>query len=196
MDPIYAKVVVFINLLVFILIRWPHGNRYKNLAIDDSRKDRLEIGLLIGAFLGTTIIPMIWVTTGFPGISNYPLHPIAFSIGLLFLIAGNWAFFRAHADLGVYWSPTLEMREGHQLVTTGIYERIRHPMYSAMMLQGIGQLLVLPNWIAGPAWLVTFGSLYLLRVNDEEKMLLDRFGDAYTKRMEKTGRLFPARKKN
>jgi protein-S-isoprenylcysteine O-methyltransferase Ste14 len=68
-------------------------------------------------------------------------------------------------------------------------------MYSAMTLQGIGQVLVLSNWIVGPAWLVTFGILYLIRVGHEERMMLDRFGSEYETYMQTTGRLLPRRKR-
>ena len=66
-------------------------------------------------------------------------------------------------------------------------------MYSAMFMQGIGQVLFLSNWIAGPAWLVTFGALYLVRVGREERMMLDRFGSEYEEYMQQTGRLLPGR---
>jgi protein-S-isoprenylcysteine O-methyltransferase Ste14 len=64
-------------------------------------------------------------------------------------------------------------------------------MYAAMMMQGVGQALFLPNWIAGPAWLVTFGTLYLFRVGEEERMMLDHFGEEYASYMKTTGRLLP-----
>lgn len=136
---------------------------------------------------------MAWVTTGFPDFADYPLHPVAFAVGIVAVVIGNWLFYRTHAGLGLFWSPTFQMRENHQLRTTGIYARIRHPMYAAMIVQGIGQVLFLPNWIAGPAWLVTFGILYLIRVGHEGRMMLDRFGSEYETYMKQTGRLLPRR---
>ncbi len=79
MDPFFGKVAAFLNLLIYVLIRWPHGNRIKTLTINESRQGPLEIVLLIGATLGTTLIPMAWVTTGFPAFADYPLHPVAFA---------------------------------------------------------------------------------------------------------------------
>ncbi len=195
MDPFFGKVAAFLNLLIYVLIRWPHGNRIKTLAINENRQGPLEVVLLIGATLGTTLIPMAWVTTGFPAFADYPLHPVAFAFGIVAMVIGNWLFYRSHADLGIYWSPTLQMRDNHQLMTSGIYARIRHPMYAAMIVQGFGQVLFLPNWIAGPAWLVTFGILYLFRVGYEERMMLDRFGSEYETYMQHTGRLLPGRRR-
>ena len=191
MDPYCGKVAAFLNLLIYVLIRWPHGNRIKTLAINENRKGPLEIVLLILATLGTTLIPIVWITTGFPAVADYALNPVAFAFGIAAIVVGNWLFYRSHADLGVYWSPTLQMRENHQLITSGVYARIRHPMYTAIFIQGIGQVLYLPNWIVGPAWLVTFAILYLFRIGYEERMMLDRFGSEYDTYMQHTGRLLP-----
>jgi protein-S-isoprenylcysteine O-methyltransferase Ste14 len=60
-----------------------------------------------------------------------------------------------------------------------------------MFLLGIAQALFLPNWIAGPAYLVSFGTLYVLRVRTEEKMMLDQFGTEYEQYMQRSGRLTP-----
>lgn len=191
MDLLFGKVAVFLNLFLYVLIRWPHGKRLKTLAINENRKGPLESVLLTGATLGTTLMPMAWVMTGYPAFADYTLHPLAFALGIVAMVIGNWLFYRSHADLGIYWSPTLQMRENHLLTTSGIYARIRHPMYAAMFVQGVGQALFLPNWISGPAWLVTFGILYLIRVGYEERMMLDRFRSEYETYMQDTGRLLP-----
>ena len=194
MDLWFGRIAVFVNLLVYVLIRWPHGRRMAIVAVDEDRKGRLEVFLLTGAGLGTTLFPLIWVASGFPAVADYPLHPIAFWAGIGIAAIGNWLFYRSHADLGLNWSVTLQVRENHQLVTTGVYSRIRHPMYSAMFLQGIGQLLFLPNWLIGPAWLASFGLLYLLRIGHEEQMMRDRFGADYESYCQMTGRLLPTRR--
>jgi protein-S-isoprenylcysteine O-methyltransferase Ste14 len=55
----------------------------------------------------------------------------------------------------------------------------------------LGQALLLQNRIAGWASLVLFMPLYLLRVPREERMMLERFGDAYRDYMSRTGRIVP-----
>jgi protein-S-isoprenylcysteine O-methyltransferase Ste14 len=147
--------------------------------------------LLIGAWIGTTILPLVWVITDWPAWANFALHPAPYAFGLLFMAAGLWLFHRSHADLGTNWSVTLQTREDHRLVTEGIYQRIRHPMYSSMFLLAIAHLLFVPNWIVAPAYLLTFGVLYLLRVAQEERLMLDRFGTEYEAYMQRTGRLIP-----
>jgi protein-S-isoprenylcysteine O-methyltransferase Ste14 len=191
MDPLFGKIAVFVSLLLFVLIRWPHGNRYQSLQVSENRRGKLETALLTLAGVGTTLIPIVWITSGFPSAADYPLHPIPFAIGLVLMLFGLWLFYRSHADLGINWSATLQIRDGHQLVTSGIYSRLRHPMYASMFLLGVAQVLFLPNWIAGPAYLVSFGTLYVFRFKIEERMMLDRFGEEYKSYMQRTGRLIP-----
>jgi protein-S-isoprenylcysteine O-methyltransferase Ste14 len=106
-------------------------------------------------------------------------------------VAGLWLFYRSHADLGTNWSITLQVRENHRLVVEGVYRRIRHPMYTALFLYSVGQVFVLPNWVAGPSYLVTFGILFALRVRAEEKLMLEEFGADYAAYMARTKRLMP-----
>lgn len=192
MDPLFGRVATFLNLLIYVLIRWPHGNRIKTVTKNENRHTPLETVLLTGATLGTTLIPIIWVCSSLFIFADYPLHPVPFGLGVCIALVGHWVFYRSHADLATNWFPTLHMREGHELVTTGVYARVRHPMYLAMILQGIGQTLFLPNWLVGPAWLVSFGLVYLLRVGPEEQMVLDRFGEEYEEYMDRTPRLIPS----
>jgi protein-S-isoprenylcysteine O-methyltransferase Ste14 len=60
-----------------------------------------------------------------------------------------------------------------------------------LVASSLGQVLVLPNWIAGPSYLVTFGILFAFRIRDEERMMLEEFGDEYATYMAKTKRLVP-----
>jgi protein-S-isoprenylcysteine O-methyltransferase Ste14 len=83
------------------------------------------------------------------------------------------------------------VREGHRLVTHGIYRHVRHPMYLALLLYSLGQTLVIPNWVAGPSYLVTFGLLFVLRVGPEERLMREEFGKDYESYMARTRRLVP-----
>ena len=123
--------------------------------------------------------------------ADYPLRPVPFAAGVVCLAVGLWFFHRSHADLGTNWSITLEVREKHQLVTHGIYRRVRHPMYMALFLYSVGQALALPNWVAGPSYLVAFGLLFALRLGPEERMMREEFGADYDAYVARTKRLVP-----
>lgn len=109
--------------------------------------------------------------------------------GLTFL--GIVFFSWTHAVLGKNWTAVLALSPDHELVTSGPYRRIRHPMYSAFYLIGLGFLLLSANWLPAGIYLVTLTAMYAARVGAEEQMMIDRFGDSYLAYMQKTGRLLP-----
>jgi protein-S-isoprenylcysteine O-methyltransferase Ste14 len=64
-------------------------------------------------------------------------------------------------------------------------------MYAAFWLWALAQVLLLPNWIAGPAGLVGFGMLFFLRIGREERLMEETFGDEYRQYVARTGRIVP-----
>lgn len=93
-------------------------------------------------------------------------------------------------SIGTNISQTAGTREGHQLVTHGIYRHIRHPLYAVGGLFFLCQALIAANALIFA--LVIFSGLLLhLRVPREEAALIAKFGDDYRQYMRKTGRYFP-----
>ncbi len=190
MDPWYAKSVVLMAGGLMVAIRAPHGQRSRGVPVARSRRGRLELALLTVAWLAF-LLPLVWVFSSAPRFAEYPLHPAAWSAGLVLLALGLWLFHRSHADLGENWSITLEMREGHRLIRHGLYARVRHPMYLALLVYGLGQALVLPNWVAGPSYTVAMLLLIACRLGPEERMMLEAFGEEYEAYRKSTRRLVP-----
>jgi len=83
------------------------------------------------------------------------------------------------------------MRKGHELIVHGVYRRIRHPMYAVIFVFALAQGLLLQNWLAGWAGLVTVAPVYLVRTPREEKMMCEFFGESYRDYMGRTGRQWP-----
>jgi protein-S-isoprenylcysteine O-methyltransferase Ste14 len=190
MKPWIAKVVILGASVVMVVIRAPHGRRSRGVKVARSCKGPREVALLTLAWMGF-LVPLIWIVSPVFSFAEYSLLPWPFGAGVLCLVAGLWWFYRSHSDLGRYWSVTLELRENHRLITEGIYRYVRHPMYAALFLYSIGQALVIPNWVVGPSYFVTFGILFALRIGAEERMMLETFGEAYAEYMTKTKRLVP-----
>lgn len=190
MNPWIAKAVILAASIVMVVIRAPHGQRSRGVKILKNRKGTLEVILLTLAWLGF-FVPLVWVVSSVFAFAEYPLHVVPLAAGIVCFVAGLWLFYRSHADLGTNWSVTLHVREQHRLITQGVYRRIRHPMYTSLLLYSVGQVLVLPNWVAGPSYLVTFGLLFVFRVIPEERMMLEQFGSDYAAYMRKTKRLVP-----
>lgn len=190
MNPWIAKAVILASSIVMIAIRAPHGRRSRAVKTVRSSKGTREVVLLMLAWIGF-LVPLLWVASPALSFADYPLRVPPFVAGTVLLVVGLWLFYRAHADLGSFWSVTLEVRENHRLISHGVYRRIRHPMYSALFLYSVGQALVLPNWLAGPSYLIAFGILFAFRIRAEERMMVAAFGDEYVTYMAKTKRLLP-----
>lgn len=190
MNPWYAKAVLLAASVAMVVIRAPHGQRSRKVKVAKSRKGGLEVLLLTLAWI-CFFVPLVWVFSPLFAFADYALRPVAFAAGVVLYVVGLWLFHRSHADLGEFWSITLEVREEHRLVTEGVYRRIRHPMYSALFLYSLGQALVVPNWVAGPAYGVSFGLLFALRIRAEERMMREAFPGDYEAYAARTKRLIP-----
>jgi protein-S-isoprenylcysteine O-methyltransferase Ste14 len=191
MNPWFGKILVLFGIVSTVAIRAPHGKRHKKINIVEKRMGSLEIGLLTLMWIAMMILPILAIFTPLLSFADYGLYPVPFVIGVVFLIAGQWLFFRSHSDLGENWAVSLEIHEGHTLITQGVYEHIRHPMYAANFLQALAQAFLLDNWIAGPSCFAAFLMLFTLRVRAEEQMMLQKFGEEYTRYKRATKSLIP-----
>jgi protein-S-isoprenylcysteine O-methyltransferase Ste14 len=189
-DPTLPRVLVVAASVGLVAIRAPHGQRSRSVPVARSAKGPREVALLTVAF-AAFFLPLLWVASPWLAFADYPLHVAPFAAGVACFAAGLWLFHRSHVDLGRNWSITLEVREGHRLVTDGVYRRVRHPMYAALLLYSVGQALALPNAVAGPSYLVAMGILFAFRVGPEERMMRDTFGVAYDAYAARTKRLVP-----
>lgn len=191
MTPAISKGVYVFLAIGWYLIRYEYARRSRREKVVWSDRGARENALLLISLSGLGFLPFLYVVTGFPKFASYTFHPVQGWLGLLVAAAALLMFQLTHRALGRNWSVSLDVREDHQLVSEGVYQRVRHPMYSAFWLWGIAQALLLPNWVAGFAGLLGFGTLYFGRVAKEERMMLETFGDSYRVYMARTGRVFP-----
>ena len=189
------KRLYFLGVLAQVLIRIPHERRRRKTRMVVERVDALEralVGLLFG---GVLVVPAVYASTSWLDRADYRLPPkaqrSAGGVGAALMTFAVWLFWRSHADLGRNWSPSLQLREGHELVKEGVYRYVRHPMYASEWVWGIAQALVLQNWIAGWAGLALFAPLHVVRVPREEQMMVEQFGEAYREYINRTGSVVP-----
>jgi protein-S-isoprenylcysteine O-methyltransferase Ste14 len=155
------------------------------------REEGFAVGLLASLWGVTILLPLLHTFTRWLSFADYDLPAWAGYIGIVIFAIAMWLLWRSHADLGINWSVTTELREKHTLVTSGVFRHVRHPMYSAHWFWGIAQALLIHNWIAGLASLIIIIPLYIFRVRREEHMMLEQFGEEYRTYMSQTGRIFP-----
>lgn len=189
-DPWIQKAVFVAGCIALVAIRAPHGQRSRSVKTARTFHGALERVLLAIAMIAFCL-PFVWVCSSVLAFADYPPVAWRFAAGVACLVIGLWYFHRSHADLGVNWSITLELREGHALVTQGVYERVRHPMYAALLVYSLGNALVVDNWIAGPSYGVSMLLLFALRVGPEEDMMRAQFGAEYDAYRTRSKRLVP-----
>jgi protein-S-isoprenylcysteine O-methyltransferase Ste14 len=191
MNEIFFRISFVALLIVYIIIRIPFDKNYQMEVKIKTLHQSTERFLLFLISLGVLLIPTVWIPTSLlDGFSlRFPIWVRL--IGIALSIVSLYFFRLIHKTLGANWSPTLEIMKGHQLIKTGPYRTIRHPMYAQMFLWTIAQALIISNWVAGFSGLIAMSILYAVRVPKEEKMLEEAFGEEYIRYRRKTGSILP-----
>lgn len=114
---------------------------------------------------------------------------VAATIGVIICVAGVALAASARAYIGRNWGMPMSLREGHELVTSGPYAYVRHPIYSGILLLMVGSATAV-----SPMWLVLFALalvyfVYAARV--EERDMTKQFPDAYPAYQQRTKMLIP-----
>ena len=188
--PTFASTLFLVFTAAFLAIRGVFARRMRHAkAVDKSSLgDRLLI-LLVG--LGQVVLPCIVVTQPLLAFAARPQPDACTVAGGVVMLAGLRLFWRSHADLGQNWSVTLELNADHRLVTEGLYRQMRHPMYASFLVLGIGQALLVANWIAGLSGLASVALLMAVRLPREEAMMVEQFGDQYRDYRRRVGAVLP-----
>ncbi len=190
MNPAVFKLVYFLELVLISAVRSSATSRYRKLKTVEDRVTRVDLVLLALSALGM-VIPLFFIFSPWLDFADYSLPDWLSYLGAVLFAGAAVLLWLTHRALGRNWTPTLGIRESHTLVTDGVFRYIRHPMYAAHLLWAIAQPLLLHNWIAGFSFLAVSVPHYILRVGDEEQMMLDNFGEEYRDYMEQTGGFFP-----
>ena len=184
------KIIYFVELVLITVVRSLGTSKYRRLETKVDRSSTLDTILLALNGIGM-LVPIFYVFSTWFDFADYSLPAWARWIGVALFALAAVLLHLTHQAIGRSWTPTLGLREDHNLVTDGIFSTIRHPMYAAHLLWGLAQPLILANWIAGFSFLIPQIAQYWLRIGQEEEMMLETFGDEYREYMERTGRFFP-----
>ena len=102
------------------------------------------------------------------------------------LIIRRISILRLKRQFSIY----VAIQENHQLITTGIYSKIRHPIYLGAVFSLIGFVLVFPT-LLGFLFIVIYSMLLTHRMAQEERLMLKHFGSVYEEYVSKSYRLIP-----
>ncbi len=208
LDSLIIKILLIIsffffgyNLTYIILFKRRHKNNQSNNQINNKLKEtrlfaRLGIHIInIFIFLCclNIFIYNYWIII-FPRINLF-FSNIVQIIGFTFIIGGNITLLLAYRKLGIYWDYPIDgLKKKKKLVKSGIYAKIRHPIYLSFNILCIGFNMILLDWFLLILYIIGAIGLYFQAI-DEETILLEFFGQEYDTYMKSTGRFFPKFKK-
>jgi len=181
---IYLLMVYTISLADTLVRPWTEER-------NPSRKYEI---LILLVFLLT---PFFLIATYFENILLIaPLVPfwnsiIVAYIGFVIYLAAGIMVIIARTQLGRFGSGELITVEDHQLSTEGIYRYIRHPMYSGSLIGVIGFCFIFRSLITMLVLVVFYFIVFRMRINEEERILLEKFGDVFIKYKNSTKKLVP-----
>jgi protein-S-isoprenylcysteine O-methyltransferase Ste14 len=112
-------------------------------------------------------------------------------IGLGLIVVGVVIRCAAVLTLRENFTVDVAIVENHTLVKTGIFRLIRHPSYLGALLCLLGLGISYVNWLSIIILIIPNCFTIFIRMNEEEKVLVERFGDEYRKYMTDTKRLIP-----
>ncbi len=119
-----------------------------------------------------------------------PVGPWPFCLGAALTLAGLLFAVSARVHLGANWSGTVTIKQNHELIISGPYRSVRHPIYSGLLLAFIGSALARAEWRGVLAVVLVFWALWR-KSRIEEQRMREQFGLAYDEYARRTPALFP-----
>jgi protein-S-isoprenylcysteine O-methyltransferase Ste14 len=171
---LFSPMAISAGLWILFILYW--GAAAKNTAATKSAESARSRGLH-QLMLNGALVLAFWPVPGLGG-RWLPAAPYLAPLGLALQagcgLLGAWA--RRH--LGRNWSGAITAKVDHQLVRSGPYRRLRHPIYTAMLGMFLGTALV-SGRLHGVVALALISFAYARKIPLEERNLRQVFGAAY-----------------
>jgi protein-S-isoprenylcysteine O-methyltransferase Ste14 len=201
---IFFKISFFVIFFSFAYVMSYYSKRAKAHSKDRSERIKMhnenEVPLLLKlrTIFGIPFYLGVLVWTFAPSFIKWAAIPFpiwvrwaGLALGLFAIVINAWSHKTLSQKLGRDFDPALRLLKVPALVTEGPYARMRHPIYFAFLLMQIAVLFLTSNWFIGFSGHAIIISVIAIRVPEEEKMLIEQFGDEYRNYIKHTGSLFP-----
>ncbi len=143
--------------------------------VQNKSRDKFSVLLILCFSLGSIIIAVIdWAYLKLTLTSGY-----LSIIGLILIIFGILLRFWSIQVLGKFFTATVQIKEDHVLIIKGPYSIVRHPSYLGAWLTITGATVYFGSYIAFIVAVMGMGISYYIRINLEEKALIEMFGEQY-----------------
>jgi len=182
------ELIVFGLVWVAVALRWAVPTKGIQTTGEFPLYRLLRLGVL-----ATTFALLFWDGTavGILGGRFAPQIPAVAVIGFALTLAGLAIALWARIHLGQNWSDKVILSEGHQLIRSGPYAYMRHPIYSGVLLGVLGTSVVLDQWRGLLAFAILLAN-YSIKARKEEQILAMHFGDEFREHLTSAGFLLPS----
>jgi protein-S-isoprenylcysteine O-methyltransferase Ste14 len=127
---------------------------------------------------------------GWLGARFVPATPAVAWLGVLLTAAGVAVALWARWHLGSNWSGVVTLKEGHELIVTGPYRAIRHPIYTGMLLGLLGTAMAMGE-VRGLLGIAFAWLAFYVKARREESFLVREFGEKFEAHVKQTGMFLP-----
>lgn len=176
---------VWIIFLLYWQIKAGNTKTTQRLEPLASRLLRICMFAIAISLLATTRIPLPWLY-----LQLWPIGLWPFWLGAAVLIAGLLFAVWAREHLGNNWSRSVTIKQDHELITTGPYALVRHPIYTGILIGFLGTAIAVSQVRGLIVFILIFVSLWL-KLRMEEQWMRSQFGDTYVNYTHQTAALLP-----
>ena len=177
--------VVWIVFLLYWQIKAINTKTTQRLEPAASRILRLLIFLIVIVLLATTRIPLPWLY-----FQLWPAGLWPFWLGAAVTVAGLLFAVWAREHLGRNWSRSVTIKQGHELISTGPYALVRHPIYTGILAGFLGMAVAISQVRGFLAFALFFLALWI-KLRMEEQWMRSQFGEEYANYARHTAALIP-----
>ena len=181
----YFFTVVWIAFFVYWQIKAANTKSTQRIEPVASRIMRVFIFLVAIALLLPIRIPLPWLYFQLWPVGYWP-----FWLGAAVTVAGLLFAVWARGYLGRNWSSSVTIKQGHELITTGPYAVVRHPIYTGILAGFLGMAIAISQ-VRGFIVFVLIFLVFWFKLRMEEKWMRSQFGETYAAYAGKTSALVP-----